>query len=153
MIAAVRKLVSTGPEKLASELAELRDEERAFNRGVGRLAEVEHARIDEHADTWKTQLRSLVSAGVPDLHHPNAPLIADLLALVGGVPNLHAILDEDESLDRRSVAEVEAERARFRRDIEVREVVLRRHEQAARAAAEAEALAALDREAEEALAK
>jgi hypothetical protein len=66
---------------------------------------------------WRTQLHALVRDGMPGtVHHPNAPLIGTLCALIGSVPLLQELVDElaDEGeLDKTPRAEVVTKEAEF----------------------------------------
>ena len=103
----------------AANREELREAERQFERGLGLLAEVLHARLDESVEEWGVRLENLVARGVPsDPRASDFWLIASLLTMIEHAPRLHEVYDrlvENGKLDGTPLAEVEAKRAAFAR--------------------------------------
>lgn len=157
---AFKRITTTPPEQLEGEIARLKEERRAFERSLGMPAHVAHQRVDELiAKASETFAWFFEDGGrrIPDeLHHEFVPrlLAAFQLSSPEFAARARAAVDAATAAgvyNPITASEIEDKLAAFTRDIEARKIALRRHEQAQRAEAEAEALAALDAEAAEVL--
>jgi hypothetical protein len=158
----LKKLLGTDDTQLSEEIESLKSERREWERGLGMPAHVAHERVDELIVKATETFAWFFEDGgrrIPDeLHHEFTPRLVAAFQLSSPefATRAHAAVDaatREGVYSPISASEIEDKRVSFSKQIEAREIALRRREQATRAAAEAEALAALDAEAEAVLSK